>query len=415
MFPVGPIARKGIMAVYYYKVAREDGSILAKETEADSEDALRRELEDGGYLVLQLKKSQAFGFGIPFSGGRRKQKSEDFLVFNQELLVLIRAGLPIVQSLDILMERTPNEVFKDALADVKSEVRGGKALSDSMSRHLRFFPELYCNSLRSGERTGSLAEVLERYIKYQKRMLAVKRKLKTALTYPLFLIGVTTALMIFLLTYVVPSFSEIYVDFKADLPMPTMVLMHSTRLIRSYMPLFVVLVVLSVMAFRAWYKTPKGREAVDGYLLRIPMAGGLIKGYFISTMSRTLATILAGGIPMLQALEMVSRSVTNQVLAGKLRFVQERVREGISLAHALEETEVMPPMTIRMIEVGEATGALETMLDDISVFYEDEVDVRLQRFTTLVEPVIMLFMGIMVGGIVLIMYLPIFELAGTVK
>ncbi|MBI5190389.1 MAG: type II secretion system F family protein [Nitrospirae bacterium] len=403
------------MPVFHYRIGKEDGSVLDKETEAESEDSLRRDLEDSGYLVLEISKRRVAALGQGLGGFSRKQKSEEFLVFNQEILALIKAGLPIVQSLDILMERTPNPGFKDALADVRAEVRGGKALSDSMARHSRYFPELYSNSLRSGERTGSLAEVLERYIAYQKRMLTVKRKLKSALTYPLFLMGFTSGVLALLLLYVVPVFSEIYGDFKGELPLPTVILMNSTRFIKNYLPLFAALAIGCFFMLRAWYRTDRGRLVLDGYLLKLPLVGGLIKGYFISTMARTLATILSGGIPMLQALEMVSRSVTNRVLASKLSYAQERVREGSSLAGAFEETGIMPAMTIRMIEVGEATGSLEVMLDDISTFYEEEVDVRLNGMLSLMEPVMLATMGVLIGSIVVIMYLPIFELAGTVK
>jgi len=403
------------MSVYFYRVGREDGSVLTKEVEAESEDVLRRELEEGGYLVLELTKRRAFGLDLFRRGIGKKLSGEEFLVFNQELLVLIKAGLPIVQSLDLLAERAGNPAFKEALSDVRTGIKGGKALSEAMAMNAGFFPELYCNSLRSGERTGSLAEVLERFIMYQKRLLAAKRQLKSAITYPVFLFGVTTALVIFLLIYVVPSFTEIYKDFNSQLPLPTVILINSTRFIRQYLLIVVALVAGLVFFFRAWYRTDKGRRAVDGYMLRLPLVGDLISGYFISTMSRTLSTVLAGGIPMLQSLEMVAKSVTNRVLSGNLLDVQERVREGMSLAAALEETKMMPPMTIRMIEVGEATGALETMLDDISAFYEDDVNQRMQRITTLIEPVIMLTMGIVVGGIVLVMYMPIFEIAGTVK
>lgn len=403
------------MPVFYYRIGREDGSVLVKEAEAESEELLRRELEDSGYLVLEIKKRRAAVLGQGLAGHARKQKAEEFLVFNQELIALIRAGLPIVQSLDILMERTQNPGFMEALADVKAEVRGGKALSDSMARHGRYFPELYCNSLRSGERTGSLAEVLDRFIAYQKRMLAVKRKLRSAITYPVFLMGFTSAVLALLLLYVVPVFTEIYSDFKGELPLPTVILMNVTTFIKNYLPLFVLLAVVAFLAMRSWYRTDRGRLAMDGYLLKLPLVGGLIKGYFISTMARTLATILSGGIPMLQALEMVARSVTNRVLASKLAYTQDRVREGSSLAGALEETGMMPAMTIRMIEVGEATGSLEVMLDDISTFYEEEVDVKLNSMLNLMEPVMLVTMGILVGGIVVIMYLPVFELAGTVS
>ncbi|MGC2422730.1 MAG: type II secretion system F family protein [Nitrospirota bacterium] len=401
------------MPVFVYKAGREDGSVFTKEADAESPEALRKELEESGYLVLQLKKRHALGLGG--MSGRKKQKTEDFLVFNQELLVLIRAGLPIVQSLDILADRTSHPAFKDALVDVKTEVRGGKSLSDAMSRHPGFFPELFCNSLRAGERTGALADVLERFIIYQKRLLDVKRKMVSAMTYPAFIVGFTVLLLIFLLTYVVPAFTQTYADAQASLPLPTLMLMKFTHILKHYFPLFVVFALGMGYAFRAWYRTENGRLAVDKYLLKVPLIGSALRGYIISTMTRTLSTILSGGIPMLQALEMVSRSITNREVANKMKYVQERVREGISLAGSFEETKIMPIMTIRMIEVGEATGALEAMLDDISNFYEDRVNIRLQRITSLIEPIIIATLGLIVGSIVIIMYLPIFEMAGTVK
>jgi type IV pilus assembly protein PilC len=403
------------MPVYYYKVGKEDGSILTNELEADSEESLRHRLEDDGYLVLELRKRRALGIEIAIPGLKRGIKSEDFLIFNQELLVLIRAGLPIVQSLDLLKERTPSEGFKRALLDVKSEVRGGKALSDAMAMHTDFFPELYCNSLRAGERTGSLEMVIERYIKYLKKMLEVKRNIIGALTLPAVLIGFSAVILAVLLTYVVPTFASIYEDFGGELPLPTRILLNTIHFIKSYSPFIAVGVLLLLVALRAYYRTDKGRMFLDARIFDLPIAGKLISGYYISAISRTLATILAGGIPMLEALEMVGRSITNRDLSYRIGEVQERVREGMSLAVALEEYKVMSPMTIRMVEVGEATGALEAMLENISEFYEDEVNLHLQRITTLIEPVVMIGMGIFVGAIVIAMYLPVFQLAGTIK
>lgn len=403
------------MPLYYYKAGREDGSVLTKEVEAESEEVLRRDLEESGYLVLHMRRQRAFGLSSTLSGLQKKQKSEDFLVFNQEILVLLRAGLPIVQSLDILMERTANDSFKEALTDIKTEVRGGKALSDAMARHPKLFPELFTNSLRAGERTGSLPDVIERYIEYLKKMIAVKRQIISATTYPVLLLGVTAVLLAFLLTYVVPSFTQIYSDSKSQLPLPTLMLINFTHFLKSYILFFFASLAVLVFVFKGWYKTEKGRRAVDAWLLTVPVIGSVIRGYVTSTMTRTLANILAGGIPMLQALDMVAKSVTNREVSASLRYAQERVREGISLASALDETRILPAMSIRMIEVGEATGALETMLNNISSFFEDEVNVRVQRLTTLIEPLIMLTMGLVVGSIVIIMYLPIFELAGTVN
>jgi len=403
------------MPVYYYKVGREDGSILTNELEADSEESLRHRLEEDGYLVLELKKRRALALDIAIPGLKKKLKSEDFLIFNQELLVLIRAGLPIVQSLDLLKERTPSEGFKRALLDVKSEVRGGKALSDSMAMHTDYFPELYCNSLRAGERTGNLEMVLDRYIKYLKKMLEVKRKIIGALTLPVVLIGFSFLILVVLLTYVVPTFASIYEDFGGELPWPTQLLLNIIHYLKTYAPLIALGVVLSLLALRAYYRTEKGRMFMDGRIFNLPVAGKLISGYYISAISRTLSTILAGGIPMLEALEMVARSITNRNLSHRVGQVQDRVREGMSLASALEEYKVMSPMTIRMVEVGEATGALEAMLENISEFYEDEVNLQLQKITTLIEPFVMIGMGVFVGAIVIAMYLPVFELAGTIK
>jgi type IV pilus assembly protein PilC len=402
------------MSLYYYKVGKEDGTIVENEVESDSADSLRRELEDADYYILELKKRHALSMNIGMSV-RKGIKAEDFLMFNQEMLVLTKAGLPITQSLDLLMERTPSPGFKAALQDVKSGVRGGTALSDAMAEHTEFFPELYCNSLRAGERTGNLDGVLERYILYLKRILEVKRKVKGAMVYPIFLIGVTTALLSFLLVVVVPSFTAIYADFQAELPVATVILMNITSFIRSYIIFFLLALIAGAFAFKSWYRTDKGRELADRITLRLPLLGPIIISYYVSTICRTLGTILSGGIPMLESLDMVARSITNRSYSARLEEVQLRVREGMSLSDALEQYELMSPMTLRMVEVGEATGALEVMLEDISTFYEDEMGLRLQRITNLIEPVIMLGMGVIVGAIVIAMYLPILQIAGTVS
>jgi len=255
---------------------------------------------------------------------------------------------------------------------------------------------------------------VERYIIYQKRILEVKRKVKGAIVYPIFLIGVTVALLSFLLTYVVPKFADIYSDFKADLPTPTLILINLTHFIKTYSILFVIGIIASAFLFRAWLRSEKGRATADSLILKLPIVGGIASGYYISAITRTLGTVLAGGIPMLDALEMVARSITNRDYSARLAEVQARVSEGMSLSDAMERYELMSTMTLRMVEVGEATGSLEVMLDDISGFYEDELNMRLQRVTNLIEPVIMLGMGLIVGSIVVSMYLPILQIAGTV-
>jgi len=232
--------------------------------------------------------------------------------------------------------------------------------------------------------------------------------------YPIFLIGVTTALLAFLLTYFVPQFADIYADFRADLPTPTLILINLTHFIKTYAIFFILGIIVAAFIFRTWIRSEKGRATADRLLLKLPIAGGIANGYYVSAITRTLSTVLSGGIPMLDALDMVARSITNRDYSGRLAEVQSRVSEGMSLSDAMERYELMSPMTLRMIEVGEATGALEVMLENISGFYEDELNLRLQRVTSLIEPVIMLGMGLIVGSIVVSMYLPILQIAGTV-
>jgi len=403
------------MPQFAYRIAKGDGTILEDRTEAEDEVTLREQLEGKGYLVFSIRR--AAGFSLPQIRFDFKSKltPREFLAFNQEFLALIKAGLPIIRALDILVDRVELSSFREALRGIRQEIKGGSSIADAMSKYPQQFPELYVSSLRAGERSGNLAEIIERYNQYQRRMIAVWKKVRAALTYPIFLLAVSFAIVAFLLVYVMPTFSEIYRESDAQIPLPTQILLHFVQLLRGNILWIILALGASVFFLRVWSRTASGRVSLQRFFLRLPLVGDImIKSYLIQ-ITRTLSAILSGGIPLVTALEMVADAITNQAVSVKVHEMRERVKEGISLASAFEKTGFMPRLTVEMVGVGEATGALEQLLTNAAEFHEEELDILLARVTTWVEPLLLLFMGTMVATIVIIMYLPVFNLAGTIR
>ena len=403
------------MPQFAYRIAKGDGTILEDRTEAEDEVTLREQLEGKGYLVFSIRR--AAGFSLPQIRFDFKSKltPREFLAFNQEFLALIKAGLPIIRALDILVDRVELSSFREALRGIRQEIKGGSSIADAMSKYPQQFPELYVSSLRAGERSGNLAEIIERYNQYQRRMIAVWKKVRAALTYPIFLLAVSFAIVAFLLVYVMPTFSEIYRESDAQIPLPTQILLHFVQLLRGNILWIILALGASVFFLRVWSRTASGRVSLQRFFLRLPLVGDImIKSYLIQ-ITRTLSAILSGGIPLVTALEMVADAITNQAISVKVHEMRERVKEGISLASAFEKTGFMPRLTVEMVGVGEATGALEQLLTNAAEFHEEELDILLARVTTWVEPLLLLFMGTMVATIVIIMYLPVFNLAGTIR
>ncbi|MGH7235340.1 MAG: type II secretion system F family protein, partial [Nitrospiraceae bacterium] len=304
--------------------------------------------------------------------------------------------------------------LQEALRGVRAEIRGGASISEALSRYQRYFPDLYRASVRSGEQTGALAEVLKRYIAYLKLVIAVREKVVKALAYPAFLIVVGAAVVSFLVLYVVPTFSEIYGQNKAALPGPTRMLLAAVDAGQRWLPWLVGGLLALALLLAQWLRTPWLRAHLDRVSLHLPLIGDVLLKNQIVRFTRTLSTILAGGIPLLAALRLTSGTLTNSVIARAVLRATDRVKEGMRLSVALREERFLPPMTLEMIEVGETTGALEGMLQDVAEFHEGELDLRLSQLATWIEPVLLLIMGLIVGGIVIIMYLPVFEIAGTV-
>jgi type IV pilus assembly protein PilC len=404
------------MPTFQCRIATPTGSVRSLQVEEETSDAARRSLEAQGFLVFEVKEP----------GGRwtprllpslraRRVGARPLLIFNQELLALVKAGLPILTALDLLGERTQVPRLRVVLADAREAVKGGSALSDAMARHPDVFPALLSASVHAGEQSGNLVVALGRYIEYQKRMLAIRQRVRAALTYPVILTVASGAVIVFLLTFVVPAFSQIYGDMGGELPLATRMLVTFTGRMREALPLAGgLLVALSIAGWR-WRGTPGGRRVTDRWLFELPWVGDLLRGYLFSRFAHTLAMMLGGGIPMIPSLQATLGIAGNAHLAGMLQPAIPRVAAGSSLADALGQSGVVPPLVQELVAVGERSGSLGDMLGHVADLYDSEVDTRLTALTALIEPIIMIGMGLVVATVVIIMYLPIFHLSSVVR
>ena len=389
------------------------GEIVEGTYVADSEARLRHDLEQRGLYVLLLRRRAGLGWVSPSWTRRRRVGTREFLVFNQELATLLRAGMPLVQSLDILRGRIDHPVFKPVLDDVSERVRGGAALSDAFEAQSDLFPGVYTASLVAGEKSGGLADVILRYVSYQKVINAVRRKTLSALVYPAILLALSLVVVAIILLRVVPEFAGFYGGFGAELPLSTRVLVGVSSLLRAN---FLVLGLGAAgvgAAAWTWFKRTDRSTTLDRLLLRLPGLGPVARKLATSQLARTLATLLGGGIPLVNALDVSARSIGNHHLSQQLDIVTQRVREGESLAVALAARGAFPDVAIRMVEVGESTGALGDMLNSLADFFDEEIETTLGRFITLVEPVLLVLMGVVIAGLLLALYMPLMQLSAV--
>jgi type IV pilus assembly protein PilC len=390
------------------------GEIIEGVYVADSESRLRTELEEKGLFVLSLRRRGGLP-GLASGGGRRRRiSSREFLVFNQELATLLRAGMPLVQSLDILRQRVANPTFKAILDGVYEKVKAGTALSDAFAEHQGLFPAVYSASLMAGERSGSLDEVIRRYVAYEKVIGAVKRRTISALIYPVILVVLMVGLIGIIVVRVVPAFSSFYTNFDRELPLSTRVVVGISDALVTNLWLIVIGVIAVVVFALGWVRRPANRIQVDAMLLRLPWAGETVRKFATSQFARTLATLLGGGLPLVNGLEVAGGSMTNRYLAHEVGALTVRVREGESFAKAMLARRVFPDVAVKMVEVGESTGALQEMLNSLADFYDEEIETEVARFITLIEPVILVIMGIVIAAVVLALYMPLFELSTVV-
>jgi type IV pilus assembly protein PilC len=402
------------MAVFAYRVARPDGSTMHGHVEGENESLVRAKLESQGLLVFNLHSQGAASVKTEPSWSWGKLPLEQFLVFNQELMALVKSGLPILRIWDLLIERAGHAGFQRTLRGVRDDIRGGASSSEALAKHPRYFPELYVATVKAGEQSGNLPEVLQRYVAYLKLMVGLRQKVQKAISYPIVLIGIGLAVVGFLLTYVMPTFVSVYGESAKTLPWSTQVLLDVVTHAESrLLPAAVVLIGL-MLGVHTYYATSAGKLAIDRLVLKLPLVGQIAVKHNTVQLARTLGTILAGGTPLVDALRGARGAVSNKWISQAMIGAVNEIREGATLADALDRPRVLPKLAIEMLSVGEETGSLDSMLRDVAEFYEADLDTRLVQLTTWIEPALLLVMGVLVGGIVIVMYLPVFQMAGTV-
>jgi type IV pilus assembly protein PilC len=404
---------------YRCRIGTPSGEIREEVVAAENESRLRRELEDR-WLVL-LGARPVAGLALPWVSlpslalpRRRNVSQREFLIFNQELATLLKAGMPLVQSLDILRQRVANPTFKSVLDDVHERVRGGAALSEAFESHGNLFPAVYTSSLLAGEKSGGLEQVLRRYVSYVKIVTTLKRKTVSALVYPAILVGISVVVVTIIVMRVVPAFADFYGTFGRELPLLTRVIIGFSQTLRSYWIPILIALVGGIGFSWAWMRAPEQRIMAHRWMLRLPFLGDTAKKFATSQMARTLATLLSGGIPLVNAIASSANAIGNRHMARELEGVGQRVREGEAMASAMRARAVFPDVAVKMVEVGESTGALQDMLNSLADFYDEEIETSLGRFVTVIEPLLLVVMGIVIAALLLALYMPVFQLSSVV-
>jgi type IV pilus assembly protein PilC len=402
------------MAEYLVKVADDRGHLLEQVENGYSESEVRERFVQQGYLVYWVKPQGVFTKRGGFKLGRGgKIKQSRFVIFNQQFLTLIKAGLPILSSLDLLIKRQKDARFQNILENVRDRVKSGELLSDSFAAQ-GVFPKIYTTTLLAGEKSGNMEEVLSRYIGFQRLALTFKKKLAVSLVYPSLLVTVVTCMLVFLVTYVVPQFAKLYENLNATLPVITQIMLAIGLRTQEYLPIAVVVLIVAAVALWRWKATDKGAEVIDRIILKLPLIGEIWLKYQVASFSRMLSTLLQGGLPLVPSLETAGASMGSRRILNGISNAAARVREGRGLARSLEDQQMFPDLSVEMIEVGESTGALPAMLNSVAEFYEEDVQTALGAAMALIEPVILIIMALFVGGVLISLYLPIFTLGSNI-
>ena len=399
------------MPVYTYNALAENGKRIKGEESALSERALRDDLARRGFLAQELRLKRS-GFGLP---SRQRVKPEAFLLLNQEFTALLRAGLTIPEALRLAAERPDSPLLSKVLEHVEEAVRGGASLSEACAQHGDVFDGLYIAALRTGEKTGALPQVLAKYQANLRHQVELMRKVGHALTYPAFLLITLLVILAVLFTFVLPRFVALYADFGAQLPAPTRTLIGLVEAMPYVAPLLLLAGAAGWVFWRRLLRDEAMRIRIDAFRERIPLLGGVYRHTASAQLARTLGTLLSGGTTLVEAMQITAESLPNRYRAGLLDEVRRMVMEGMSLATAMASTKILTSTAVKMIEVGEAGGGLEDMLTEVAVFHEEALSNSLTRMMALIEPILMLLMGVFVGGIIIVMYLPIFYIADVIK
>jgi type IV pilus assembly protein PilC len=400
------------MAEFICRLGTPAGEIVTRTVEAMAANEARARLEREGFKVFTVTPPKTEGltsFTRTGNTARTRVKANDFLLFNQQLAALLRAGIPILQAITMLRKRATSVRLRTVLEEVETAIRGGAALSQAFAAQGATFPRIYTASILAGERSGALDEVLSRYVNYMRRSVGLRRKIRGALAYPAFLLLACLGMVIFLTTFVVPRMSDLFAGFGNDLPTVTQIVLGLSNWITGNAFWFGPLVIVGAVAAFVWARTPSGRLLIDATLLRLPLAGKLMTQMSAAQAARSLATLLAGGIPLVESWEIAAESITNLELRRRSSAILPLIREGRSFTESLETANWMPELAIDMIGIGERSGSLREMLDEVATFYDAESEVRLEQLTTTLEPAILVVMGGVVVVILLAIYLPIIQ------
>ena len=401
------------MPVYVWKGKNSYGETRKGEVEAPDQAAAL------GYVkrmritnpVIKEKPKELFG-NIAFFQPRVTGK--DVIVFTRQLSTMIDAGLPLVQCLEVLGKQQDNSTFKKVLLNIQTDVESGTTFADSMRKHPKVFDNLFTNMIEAGETGGILDTILSRLAIFMEKSMALKKKIKGAMTYPAICLAISILILVVILVFVIPVFSKMFESFGSALPLPTQIVVNMSNMVKSYFVFFILGFFALIFGFKKIYNTEKGRISIDAMLLKAPVAGILIKKVAVAKFTRTLGTMLQSGVPILEALQVVGKTAGNKVIERAVFRVADSIAEGRPIAEPLEECGVFPNMVVQMINVGESVGALDTMLEKIADFYDEEVDQAVGNLTAMLEPFMMVFLGGMIGGLVVAMYLPIFKIASVV-
>jgi type IV pilus assembly protein PilC len=403
-----------MMPVFVWEAETRKGEIKKGEMDAANDAALRGILRRQGFKSIKIKtKPKDLSEYLPFLKPGVKEK--DVVIFARIFATMINAGLPLIQCLDLLAQQEQNKTFAKIIRSIKEDIEGGATLFDSLKKYPKVFDELFVNLVAAGESGGILDVILQRLSSYMEKAMKLRSKVKGAMTYPASVLVISVGVVALLLIKVIPVFQKMFEGMGGELPAPTQFLVDLSAWAQKYFVVVIVVVVVAGVAFKRFYNTEKGTLIIDQLILKSPVFGPLLKKVAVAKFTRTMATMMSSGVPILEGLAIVSKTAGNKIIENALMKVRKSISEGKTIAEPLLETGIFPPMVVQMIAVGEATGALDTMLAKIADFYDDEVDAAVDAMTALLEPFMMVFLGGVVGGMIIAMYLPIFKMASVVS
>lgn len=401
------------MPKFTWEAKTKTGASQKGVMEASNEAMVESQLKKYGFTSINVKAEKSSGFSL-FKGGGGSVNTKDLVVFTRQFATMIDSGLPLVQCLDILASQQENKSFKAALYNIKESVESGSTFADALAKHPKIFDQLYVNLIAAGEVGGILDTILNRLAAYIEKAMKLKKQVKGAMVYPATIISIAVVVIGVILVFVIPTFAKMFADFGGTLPTPTLIVISLSNFLQKYILVIIGACYGIKVLIGKYYATPVGRKTMDRMFLKMPVIGVLIRKVAVAKFTRTLGTMISSGVPIMDGLEIVAKTAGNKIVEEAIYKVRQAISEGKTMAEPLGESGVFPPMVVQMISVGEATGAMDAMLNKVADFYDDEVDDAVGNLTAMMEPLLMVFLGTTVGGLVVAMYLPIFKLAGAV-